>query len=217
VSLETIRFATYLLVGLAGGMMAREYARAWAATRLGDPTPRQWRRLTLDPRSWFDPFGSGLVPALILLLWAAAARLLPPPFAYGKTAPVYVGALRERRDVVLVSVAGPLANVALALPFGIALRTTGAASELGTVAYALMLANVSLAIVHLMPIPGLDGARMVALLLPPRAREIYVNAEQLLPLFVLLFLLVLGLFVRDIVYALTDVLCRVLSGIGCRF
>ncbi|HEY7476915.1 MAG TPA: site-2 protease family protein, partial [Actinomycetota bacterium] len=68
---DNLKFAAYLAVSLLIGMSVREYARAWMATRLGDPTPRLWGRLSWNPRSWFDPFGSGLVPGLVLVLWAA--------------------------------------------------------------------------------------------------------------------------------------------------
>ncbi len=69
-------------------MSAREYARAFVAARLHDPTPRLWGRLTFNPKVWFEPFGSGLLPAMILVLWAFLAGFLPPPVAYAKPAPV---------------------------------------------------------------------------------------------------------------------------------
>ena len=56
-----MRIAIEIGVFLFLGMTAREYARAWMAARLGDPTPRLWGRLTLNPRAWFDPFGSGFL------------------------------------------------------------------------------------------------------------------------------------------------------------
>ena len=59
-----IRLAVFMLVSLAIGMSVREYARALTAAKLHDPTPRLWGRLTLNPKAWFEPFGSGLVPVL---------------------------------------------------------------------------------------------------------------------------------------------------------
>ena len=56
---DSFRIAIEMAVSLLLGMIAREFARAWMASRLGDPTPRLWGRLTWNPRSWFDPFGSG--------------------------------------------------------------------------------------------------------------------------------------------------------------
>jgi Zn-dependent protease len=210
-----IRFALYMAGSLLVGMSAREYARAFTAARLHDPTPRLWGRLTFNPRVWFEPFGSGLLPALILLLWGVGATFLPPPIAYGKPAPVDPNYFHNRsRDVIYVSVAGPIANLALAAVGGMALRA-GIVGEAGFVALAFMLTNLSLTIFHLVPIPGLDGARMLALALPPRAAQVYRNADQYLPLIVLIVLFVFAGPMISIVRSLTDSLCTLLSGFTC--
>jgi Zn-dependent protease len=211
----SLRFAAYLAASLFIGMTAREYARAWTATRLGDPTPRLWGRLTLSPKAWFDPFGSGLLPGLILLLWAATASFLPPPVAYAKPAPIEPSYLRRQpRDSVLVGLAGPVTNMALAAIAGLAARL-GSSLELLTVLVAFELANLSLAFFHLLPIPGLDGARLVALVLPLPVRQTYRNFDQYLPLFVLLVLFVLGGAIQSIVYSLVNAFCQLFSGFGC--
>jgi Zn-dependent protease len=209
------RFALYLAVSLLIGMSGREFARAWMASRLLDPTPRLWGRLTLSPRVWFEPFGSGLLPGLILVLWAVGGTFIPPPVAYGKPAPVDPNYFRQRtRDTVIASLAGPVANVALAAIGGALLRV-GITGEAALVAVAFMLANLSLAVFHLVPLPGLDGARMLALALPPRAAEVYRNADQYLPLFVLIVLFLFGGPLISIVRTLTDALCTLLSGFSC--
>jgi Zn-dependent protease len=209
------RFAVYLAGSLLVGMSAREYARAFTAARLRDPTPRLWGRLTFNPKVWFEPFGSGLLPALILLLWGVGASFLPPPVAYGKPAPVDPNYFRERtRDTIVTSLAGPVANLALAAVGGMALRA-GIVGEAGLLALAFMLANLSLFIFHLVPIPGMDGARMLALALPPRAAEIYRNADQYLPLIVLIVLFIFAGPLLSIVNSLTDSLCSLLSGFSC--
>jgi len=210
-----IRFAIYLAASLLVGMSAREYARSFVATRVGDPTPRLWGRLTLNPRSWFDPFGSGLLPALILILWAASSTFLPPPVAYAKPAPVDPSYFRQRtRDAVLASVAGPVANVALAAVGGLLFRA-GSSGELGLAIAAFVFVNLCLAVFHLLPIPGLDGARIVALFLPPRAAEVYRNADQYLALFVLVALFLFAGPLTSIVYSLVGSLCRLLAGARC--
>jgi Zn-dependent protease len=210
-----IRFAIYLAGSLVVGLAAREFARASTASRLHDPTPRLWGRLTLNPKSWFEPFGSGVVPGLILLLWAAAASFLPPPVAYAKPAPIDPSYFRNRtRDTILTAVAGPVANLALAAVAGLAIRA-GASGEIGLAFEAFLLANLSLMIFHLMPIPGLDGARMVALALPPRAAEVYRNADQYLPLFVLVVLFLFAGPLIAIVRSLTNSLCSLLAGLTC--
>ena len=79
-----------------------------------------------------------------------------------------------------------------------------------------MFTNLSLAIFHLLPIPGLDGARIVALVLPPRPAEVYRNADQYLPLIILVVLFIFAGPVNSIVYSLVDGLCRAFSGFSCR-
>jgi Zn-dependent protease len=216
---SALRFAVYLALSLAIGLDAREYVRAVAASRAGDPTPRLWGRRSWNPKAWFDPFGSGLLPGLILVLWAASATFLPPPVAYAKPAPIDPSYFRaRRRDTVIVSLAGPAANLVLAGVAGLLLRVLvggGSAGELAGILLAFELANLCLLVFHLLPIPGLDGARIVGLFLPPRAAEVYRNGDQYLPLFVLAIVFVLGGPLTSIVYSLTDSLCQLLSGLGC--
>lgn len=214
----SIRSAAYIAGSLLLGMIAREYVRAFVATRLHDPTPRLWGRLTWNPRSWFDPFGSALVPGLILVLWAAASGLYPPPVAYGKPAPVDPAYLRRpTRDQILIGLAGPCTNVVLGVVAGLALRflVRPPAVTPIRVLVAFELTQFCLAIFHLLPIPGLDGARLVGLALPPDAARVYRDADKYLPLFVLLAMFVLAGVINGIVYALVDVLCQAASGAPC--
>jgi Zn-dependent protease len=208
----TVRYAIYLAVSLVIAMTVREFARAWTATRLGDQTPRLWGRLTWNPRSWFDPFGSGLLPILILVLWAVGSGYLPPPVAYAKPAPIDPNYLRRRtQGVVLTSLAGPAANFVVALPAIALIR--GLNGDAALMATAFAFTNLCLAFFHLIPIPGLDGARLVALLLPPRAAEMYRNADAYLPLFVLVVLFIFFGPVWTIIYALVNAVFR-LFGAG---
>jgi Zn-dependent protease len=213
-SADSLKLTLYLGVSLLIALDLREYARAVSASRLHDPTPRLWGRLTLNPKVWFEPFGSGLLPGLILLLWAAFTTL-PPVVAYAKPAPVDPGYLRNpEKDSVIVSLAGPLTNIALAVAAGLILRApvpASAAIALGAFAFT----NLCMAFFHLLPIPGLDGARLVALVLPPRAAQTYRNADAYLPLFVLIVMFFLIGPVKDIVYGLTNAVCRSSSGRSC--
>ena len=218
ISWVSIRVAGYIAGSLLLGMIAREYARAFVASRLHDPTPRLWGRLTWNPRSWFDPFGSALVPGLILVLWAAHSGIYPPPAAYGKPAPVDSAYLRRPvRDQLLVGFAGPCMNVALGMIAGLALRLVSGpgAFTVITILVTFEFTQICLAIFHLLPIPGLDGARLVGLALPPDAARVYRDADKYLPLFVLLAIFVLAQVINGIVYALVDVLCKVASGVTC--
>jgi Zn-dependent protease len=216
--LTNVRVAVYLAVALLVGMTVREYTRAAVASRLGDPTPRLWGRLSWNPKSWFDPFGSGVVPGLILVLWAASASFLPPPAAYGKPAPVDPAYLkRPVRDQVLIGFAGPAANVALGVAAGVLVRATGQTSnvELFRALLAFEFTQLCLAIFHLLPIPGLDGARLVGLALKGDAARVYRDADRYLPLFVLLALFLIAGVIQAIVYGLVDAICRGVSGFPC--
>jgi Zn-dependent protease len=188
------------------------------AARLGDPTPRLWGRLTWKPRAWFDPFGSGLLPALILVLWAASTAFLPAPVAYGKPAAVDPAYLRRPvRDQVLVGLAGPLTNVILGALAGLAFRVVLGVASL-TIVEALRwfaFTQFCLAIFHLLPIPGLDGARLVGLALPPDAARVYRNLDKYLPLFVLLVVFVIAGPIQSIVFGLVNAMCQLASGFPC--
>jgi Zn-dependent protease len=211
---DSLRLTLYLGLSLFVALDLREYARALTATRLHDPTPRLWGRLTLNPKAWFEPFGSGLLPGLILVLWAAAT-LIPPVVAYAKPAPVDPSYFRRyKRDSALVALVGPVCNLALAIAAGVVLRV-GLGVELDRVVEAFAFVNLCMAFFHLLPIPGLDGARLVGLVLPPRAAEVYRNADAYLPLFVLVVIFVFIGPVRSIVYGLADAVCRSSSGQGC--
>ena len=207
-----LRLALSMLVSLFVGLAVREYARAWAAAKLGDPTPRLWGRITLRPKTWFEPFGSGFLPVLEALVWSVQVFIMPA--AYAKPAPVDANYLRRQpRDVVLVSIAGPLASLALSLVAGISLRG-GLGGEAALFATTFAFTNASLLVFHLLPIPGLDGGRLLALVLPPQAREVFRNADRYLPLIVLIVLFVFT-FVLGLASVLTGAVCNATTGLDC--
>jgi Zn-dependent protease len=206
------RLALYMLASLFVGLTIREYARARMAAALGDPTPRLWGRITFNPKAWFDPFGTGFIAAMIALLWSVQAFMMPA--AYAKPAPIDVSYLRRHpRDVVLVSLAGPAASLGLAIIAGIVIRT-GLEGEVAFAVATFAFTNVSLLVFHLLPIPGLDGGRLLALLLPPHAREVFRNADRYLALIVLVVLFVFT-FLLGIARLLAGAVCDSLTGVDC--
>ncbi|MFB3739626.1 MAG: site-2 protease family protein [Candidatus Velamenicoccus archaeovorus] len=207
--MQNARFALYLLVALVPSLVLHEYAHALAADRLGDPTPRRWGRLTLNPRPLVDAFGTVILPGLLLIL--VASGYFVPVFAYAKPLPHDPTYLRNRqRDDAWVQLSGPVVSLALAVISGIVLRVLS--GELGLFVFAILYVNVILCVFNLMPIPGLDGARLLAPFLPPRAREVYRNLDQYLALFMLLVFFLLGGLLLGIVSALSSGLCRLVTG-----
>ena len=209
-----LRLALAMLASLFIGMTAREYARARAAAALGDPTPRLWGRITLRPKPWFDPFGSAFVPALIALLWSVGSPMIPA--AYAKPAPIDPTYFRRYpRDVILASLAGPAASLVLAIAGGLVVRTLILPGEAAVYAVTFVFTNASLFVFHLLPIPGLDGGRLVAMLLPPHAREVFRNADRYLALIVLVLLFVLFSILLGLVSTLTGAICEAATGTDC--
>jgi Zn-dependent protease len=214
--LTNLRYAIYVAIALAVSLLVREFARAFAADRLGDPTPRRWGRLTLNPRPMVDPFGTIILPLLILVLIASGAAFQPPPFAYAKPLPLDPSYLKHPdRDTTLISLAGPLANLVLAAAAGLALRV-GPGGDLCLAISAALYVNIVLFVFHLMPIPGLDGARILARFLPPRARAVYTNLDQYLVLIMLVVFFIFSGPLLAIVGGLADAVATILAGsAGC--
>ena len=207
-----LRLAVYMAASLFVGLALREYARARVAATLGDPTPRLWGRVTVRPKAWFDPFGSGFLPALVALLWSVQAFILPA--AYAKPAPIDTSYFkRHPRDVVIASLAGPVTSLALAIAGGLFVRT-GVTGEALLVLTTFAFTNASLFVFHLLPIPGLDGGRLLALVLPPHAREVFRNADRYLALIVLVVLF-LFTFLLGIARLLAGAVCDALTGVDC--
>ena len=162
-------------------IVAHEVAHGYAALYEGDTTARDAGRLTLNVFAHIDPFMSVILPGLLLVAGS--------PVVFGAAKPVPVNPYRFRHGAmgdVLVSVAGPGANLAMAAVFG-ALGTLVPAFR--PIGYAGVLINVVLAVFNLLPIPPLDGSRIIAPLLPPRWRWQWNQLEQygFLFLFLVLF------------------------------
>jgi Zn-dependent protease len=211
-----LRLAAYMLVSLFVGMTLREYARARVVAALGDPTPRLWGRISFRPSHWFEPFGSGFVPVLIAILWTVLRLMMPA--AYAKPAPIDPTYLRRGpRDVIVASIVGPLVSLILAIAAGLIVRAGATGDEALLVLTTFAYTNASLFVFHLLPIPGLDGGRLVTLLLPAHARETFRNADRYLPLFVLVVLFVLLSVLLEFVQLITGAICEAASGTDCLF
>ncbi|WP_367026980.1 site-2 protease family protein [Methylococcus sp. ANG] len=172
------RFSVWLLPVLFA-ITLHEVAHGWAASRLGDNTAKSLGRLSLNPLRHIDPVGTILVPGLLLAFGGFI-------FGWAKPVPVDWGRLRHpRRDMALVAVAGPGANLVMALGWAILLRLAMELPEsldyvalpLGLMGKAGIAINSVLMVLNLLPIPPLDGSRVVSTLLPLRAAIQYSRIE----------------------------------------
>lgn len=140
-----------------------EYAHAWTADQLGDPTAKKAGRLTLNPLAHIDPWGTILMPIFLSLV--SGGKFL---FAYAKPVPFNPYNLRnQKHGSGLVALAGPLANLLIATIFGLIIRFYPAnnfTSFLSIIVYA----NILLAVFNLLPIPPLDGSKILFAFLPSR-------------------------------------------------
>lgn len=170
-----------------------EIAHGYVADRLGDPTARLMGRLTLDPRPHIDPFLSILLPLLLYLT-------SPIIFGGAKPVPVDPFNLKDgRKDIALVSLAGPLTNILLAIIATLIIKLffgdmsfdfLSQDSFIGFVLATIVRINVLLAIFNLLPIPPLDGSKVFALILPEKMADTYLSFSSfgtIILLFLLLF------------------------------
>ena len=173
-----------------------EAAHGFVAHRLGDDTAYRLGRVTINPLKHIDPVGTILMPAILLLLRT------PFLFGYAKPVPVNFKALRNpRRDMVLVALAGPVTNIVLgtvaAALFHLVPHLPGNAAQ--WVAQNLknaLIINVVLAVFNMLPIPPLDGGRVVVGLLPKVLALPFARLEpfgMMILIALLLFLPMLGL------------------------
>lgn len=178
-----------------------ETAHGWVASKLGDHTAKMMGRLTLNPIKHIDPVGTLLVPALLYL---SSAGFI---FGWAKPVPINFNALHSpKRDMLWVALAGPGVNLLMVIGWLIvvAIADTLNVPFLVLMGGAGIFVNLLLAIFNLLPIPPLDGGRVLSSLLPGRLSYQY---DQLEPygLFILVGLLFLGVFhnvVWPIVYFL---------------
>lgn len=171
------------IIILVYSSILHEIAHGFVAYRLGDPTAKLMGRLTLNPIKHIDPFMSIIFPALLILSGS------PVIFGGAKPVPIDPFNLKEgRKDIALVSLAGPLTNILLAI-VGSALihilypqMSIMAVQRTGILGFCLsmiVILNLLLAVFNLMPIPPLDGSKVFAFLLPKKEAAAYLSLESI--------------------------------------
>lgn len=198
-------FGLVSLIILIYSAILHEIAHGIVAEKLGDPTARIMGRLTLNPKNHIDPFMSIALPLILILSGSSVI------FGAAKPVPVDPFNLRDgRKDIALVSLAGPFTNFIIAI-IGALLLKALAVFSIGELSLYLdwflltvVRLNLLLAIFNLIPIPPLDGSKVFALILPEKEARTYLSIGTI-GIFILFFLLMFpigGFSLREFVFNL---------------
>lgn len=224
---QILHTISYMGLPLLFAMVLHEYAHGWVADRCGDPTAKLQGRLTMNPLAHIDPFGTIILPLLCLLM--------PGGFLLGWAKPVPIDPRnmgRPRRDMALVAAAGPAMNLALAvgsaLLFALLLSidpTMGSSPSkaeetsstwhqmflqpIATMSVFSVVINVLLMLFNLLPLPPLDGGRILTSLLPDTAAMALRRVEPY-GMFILMGLIILDPQIH-VIHTITSTLTNSLS------
>jgi Zn-dependent protease len=204
--IDALFFISILLMSV----VIHEVAHGYAADLLGDPTARYAGRLTLNPLPHLDLVGSILVP--LLLLFSNAGFF----FAWAKPVPYNPYNLRNQRwGTLVVGIAGVLVNFATALIFGLMIRFSGVSGEgvliepFFRIAILIVGLNLGLGIFNLIPVPPLDGSKVLFSLLPYR----FMHIERFFEQYWFVLILLVFFFGGSIVLPLLSFAFRLVTGL----
>jgi Zn-dependent protease len=194
----------FSIIVLLFSIVIHEVSHGWAALKLGDDTAEKMGRLTLNPIPHLDIFGSILLPLILIITHAGVI------FGWAKPVPYNPLKLRKPgRDSALLALAGPAANFSLALVFGLLMRI-GARSAFGLPFLSflgiIVQINLILAIFNLLPIPPLDGSKILFYFFPSPKLEIFLYQYSFI------ILLVFIMFGWSLIYPLVALLFYLFTG-----
>lgn len=182
----------FYIVVLAFSIIVHEVSHGYAADKLGDPTARMQGRLTLNPLSHIDPIGSIIVPFL--------SYMAGFPFGWAKPVPFNPYNLKNQRSgESIIALAGPLSNIFLALVAGLLLRNLELFTFLANsraILEVAVIVNLALALFNLIPVPPLDGSKILFAVLPYR---LMVHTRGFLERYGLLLMIPVILFAGRII------------------
>jgi len=184
--MESFIILVFQLAILLMSVVIHEFAHGWMAFRLGDTTAKNYGRLTLNPIKHLDLWGSLVVPFMIFVFSGGSAI-----FGWAKPVPFNPNNLRDQKyGIAKVAIAGPSANLLIALIFGLILRFNQSelfiSSGMAQIFSLTIFLNILLAVFNLIPLPPLDGSKILFTFLPDSLRDVRIFLEQY-GMFVLLF------------------------------
>lgn len=185
---------------LVPSAIMHEYMHGWVADQLGDPTARYAGRLTLNPVAHIDPWGSLGLP--LLLLFASGGSFM---FAYAKPVPYNPYNLKNQKwGAGLVAAAGPLSNFFLAFVFGLVFQFAPLSAALASLISIIVYANVLLGVFNLVPIPPLDGSKVLFTFLPDSMWQLRQLLERYGFVILLIFIFTAFQLLSPIMFGLTS-------------
>jgi Zn-dependent protease len=212
---HTLQFISVAVLPLIFAITVHEAAHGWVASKLGDPTAKQLGRLTLNPLPHIDPVGTVILPIAMLVLSGFI-------FGWAKPVPVNIRNFREpRKDMAMVALAGPISNLMMALFWGLMWKLAVILpGSMHWFAVPLLLMgkigiqfNFILLVLNLLPLPPLDGSRVLSWLLPT---QLALKLDKIEPYgaFILIGLLLLGLWnvlIAPVTFFLSGVVEQILG------
>lgn len=218
--MSNLEAAVYMLVGLIIGVILHEYMHGYVAYRMGDTTAKRAGRLTLDPMAHIDPIGTLLLPGILFLMSIMGYGTFI--VGYAKPVPVNPFLFRRRSGIIWVSLAGPFTNLAVGAVFmglaGLAHALNGgSALEKVTVTFIyIAYINLLLFVFNLIPVPPLDGSKVVGYFLKGEALRVYRSLEPYGFALILVLVFLFGFLLSGIVGGLANIFFR-LFGLPYRF